>query len=191
MSKLDRKNQSRQKQALKHQQQAQSAKVFAGPNGAPRIVAIVPLCEDLDVTDVVQKLSASVDSEAPTSFSGSCLVRIDRFMQSMRFVLCPKDLFRCLDICRAADYVMFVVSASEEVGTTREQLIRSIENQGVSTVLATVAGLDAINSSKQKQDVISSLKSYVSHFFPEQEKVYSLDYRQISLRINSQRHQMA
>ena len=175
MSKLDRKNQARQRQLLKQQQQTQSTKVFAGQHGAPRVVAIVPLCEDIKATDAVRKLNGAIGVDVPIPAEGSCTTRIERFKQSVQYILCSRRLFETLDACKTADYVMFVLSASHEVDSAGEMLLRSIENQGVSNIITVVSGLDSIVFPKTKQAVSESLKSYISHFLPQQEKVHSLD----------------
>ena len=175
MSKLDRKNQSRQKQLLKQQQHAKSTKVFSGQNGAPRIVAVVPLCSDVHADDAVRRLNASLEIDHYVPQQGTCTVRIERFKQSIQYVLCSRNMLRTLDICRAADYVMFVLSASQEVDSAGEALLKTIESQGVTDVVPVVSGLDSSRSLKEKQSVNSSLKSYINHFFPQQDRVHSLD----------------
>ena len=175
MSKLDRKNQARQKQQLKQQQHAQSTKVFAGQNGAPRIVAVVPLSQDIDASTAIRNLNAAIDLDVAISSSRPTSVRIERFEQSVQYVPCSRDLFKTLDSCRAADYVLFVTSALQEVDEASEILLRAIESQGVSSVVTVASGLEGMKTSKRRQDILSSLRSYISHFFPEQNKVYALD----------------
>jgi pre-rRNA-processing protein TSR1 len=41
-----------------------------------------------------------------------------------------------------------------------------------------VQGLDKVENPKRKKEVLGSLKSYITHFHPDQEKIHSLDSRQ-------------
>lgn len=177
-SKLDRRNQARQRQQLKHQEKAQAMSIFSGQNGAPRHVAIVPLSVDIDVTAAIRALNESVDISAEIAAESATRVRIDRFKQSLLYIPAKYDLISALDVCRLADFVVLVVSSEVEVEEEGELLLRSIESQGISNVVSVVQGLDKINPAKKRPQVASSLKSFVNHFFPTVEKVMSLDSRQ-------------
>lgn len=138
MSKLDRRNQARQKQMLKHQEKAQATSIFSGQNGAPRHVAIVPLSSDIDTRTAITRLNQSVDVPDDVSPDGISRVRVDRFRQSIMYVPAKYDLMSALDACRMADFVVVVLSAEKEVDEEGEILLRSIEGQGISNVLAVV-----------------------------------------------------
>lgn len=178
MSKLDRRNQARQKQQVKHQEKAQATSIFTGQNGAPRHVAIVPLSADIDAVAAIRAINESVDVSADVSPDGPTRVRIDRFRQSVLYIPAKYDLLSSLDVCRMADFVVLVLSAEVEVEEEGELLLRSIESQGISNVMTVVQGLDKVNPAKKRPQVASSLKSFVNHFFPSVEKVMSLDARQ-------------
>lgn len=178
MSKLDRRNQARQKQQLKHQEKAQATSIFAGSNGAPRHVAVVPLSSDIDIRAAIRQLNESVDVPDDVSQDGISRVRVDRFRQSVMYIPAKYDLMHALDASRVADFVLVVLSAEKEVDEEGEVLLRSIEGQGISNVFSVVQGLDKINPPKKRTQTVSSLKSYITHFFPNIEKVLSLDSRQ-------------
>ncbi|GLA00287.1 hypothetical protein AnigIFM60653_008346 [Aspergillus niger] len=177
-SKLDRRNQARQKQQLKHQEKAQSVSIFSGQNGAPRHVAVVPLSVDIDVAAIIRALNESVDVSAEISPDSATRVRVDRFRQSLQYIPAKYDLMNALDVCRMADFVVLALSAQVEVEEQGELLLRSIEGQGISNVIAMVQGLDQINPAKKRPQVAASLKSFANHFFPSVEKVLSVDSRQ-------------
>lgn len=177
-SKLDRRNQARQRQQLKHQQRVQETSIFTGQNGAPRHIAIVPLTPDIDIPATIQALNESVDLSCAISIDGPTRVRVERFRQSLLYIPAKYDLMNALDVCRMADFVVLVVSSETEVQEEGELLLRSIESQGISNVVTVVQGLDKINPAKKRPQVASSLKSFVNHFFPAVEKVMSLDSRQ-------------
>ncbi|KAJ6108372.1 Ribosome biogenesis protein tsr1 [Penicillium sp. IBT 18751x] len=177
-SKLDRRNQARQRQQLKHQLRVQETSIFTGQNGAPRHIAIVPLTPDIDIPAAIQALNESVEISCAISIDGPTRVRVERFRQSLLYIPAKYDLMNALDVCRMADFVVLVVSSETEVQEEGELLLRSIESQGISNVITVVQGLDKINPAKKRPQVASSLKSFVNHFFPAVEKVMSLDSRQ-------------
>lgn len=180
MSKLDRRNQSRQKQQLKHQERAQTVSLFSGQNGAPRHVAVVPLSVDIDTAAVIRSMNESVDASADVAPDSLTRVRIDRFRQSLQYMPSKHDLMNALDVCRMADFVVVVLSSEVEVDEQGELMLRAIESQGVSNVMAAVQGLDKINPSKKRPQIASSLRSFMGHFFPSIDKIFSLDSRQDS-----------
>lgn len=175
MSKFDRKNQARQIRQIKHQQNVKSSSVFAGQNGAPRGIAVVPLCGDMDAVAAIHKLNQAVDAESLWPLEGHMRVRVDRFKQNLVYLPVERDPMTALDACRLADFVVFLLSPTEEPGEEGELLLKAIEGQGVSNVLTMVQNLDTIEPAKRRPQVVTSLKSYITHFFPNQEKVLSLD----------------
>jgi pre-rRNA-processing protein TSR1 len=183
MSKFDRRNQARQKLQSKHREHLRDTSIFAGRDGAPRIVAVVPLCEDGDAAAVVKQLSSSLDMDADVPEEGSVLTEVERFKQKIQYIVLKRDLLSCMDACRVADFVLFILSPTQEVDDLGELIIRSVESQGLSTLLTVVQGLDTIAPPKRRTQVASSLKSYINHFHPEQEKVHSLDSRQESANL--------
>ncbi|KAI1855334.1 hypothetical protein JX265_006523 [Neoarthrinium moseri] len=177
MSKLDRRNQAKQRQVLKHKEHQKENSVFNGKDGAPRIVAVVPLCHDGDVSAAIKSLNSSLDIESDVSDT-SFRVSVDRFKQKLQYVPLKRDLTACMDAARVADFVVFVLSPDVEVDSLGELIIRSIENQGMSTCFSVVQNLERIQPAKARPDVVKSLASFMTHFHPDQGKVYSLDSRQ-------------
>ncbi|MCJ1253926.1 hypothetical protein MMC24_001740 [Lignoscripta atroalba] len=178
MSKLDRRHKARQRQQIKHQEHTRSTNIFSGQNGAPRNVAVVPLSKDCDARAAVKKLNEGLSLEAELPLHGPMRIRVDRFKQSIEYIPVERELFSVLDACRIADFVIFVLSTAEEVDELGELLLKAIESQGVSNVLTAVQGLDSVEPPKRRPQVLTSLKSYITHFFPTQEKVHSLDSHQ-------------
>jgi len=175
MSKLDRRNQARQKQQVKHQENIKATSVFSGQHGAPRIVAVVPLCPDCDARTAVHQLNTSISPDNPEGWGR---VRVERFKQNLVYVPVERDLMSVLDACRVADFVVVILSPAQEVDQEGELFLRCIEGQGVSNIITVVQHLDGIEPPKRRQQVASSLRSFITHFFPSQEKVFSLDSAQ-------------
>lgn len=178
MSKLDRRNQAKQRQITKHKEHLRETSVFAGKDGAPRNVAVIPLCDDADVTAAVRCLNQSLDLEEEEVSLGTTRVSVDRFKQKIQYVTLPRDLTACLDAARVADFVVLILSADVEVDDLGELILRSVESQGLSTLFTVVQGLNKIEAAKQRNSVLDSLRSFITHFHPEQHKIYSLDNRQ-------------
>ena len=178
MSKIDRRHQARRKQQAKHQEHSKTTSIFGGQDGAPRIVAVVPLTEDGDSVTAIRKLNAEMEADVDTTGATALTIRVDRFKRSLQYIAVKRDLLSALDACKVADFVMFILSPMQEVDESGELLIRAVEGQGVSTVFTVVQGLDQIDPPKRRPQVVTSLKSYISHFFPNQERLHSLDSRQ-------------
>ena len=176
MSKLDRRNQAKQRQVEKHRQRLNETYVFAGKDGAPRNVAVIPLCADCDTAEAIRSLNRSIDIESEV-YDYPFRVSVDRFRQKLEYIPLKRDLTTCLDATRVADFVVLILSADQEVDKLGELILRSIESQGLSTLFTVVQGLSKIELAKQRLSVLSSLKSYITHFHPEQ-VVHNLDNRQ-------------
>jgi pre-rRNA-processing protein TSR1 len=177
MSKLDRKNQAKQRQLQKHKEHQRETLIFNGRDGAPRIVAVIPLCATGDVSAAIKSLNTSLDIETDV-LDTSFRVSVDRFKQKLQYVPLKRDLTTCMDAARVADFVIFVLASDVEVDALGELIIRSVENQGMSTCFTVVQDLDKIQPAKARPDVVKSLVSFMTHFHPDQDKVYSLDSRQ-------------
>ncbi|KAM0425214.1 hypothetical protein ACHAPT_009531 [Fusarium lateritium] len=177
MSKFDRRNQAKQARLNKHKEHVKETSVFAGRDGAPRNVAVIPLCADGNAKAAIQQLNGSIDIE-DSAVDGSYRVTVDRFKQKLQYIPLERDLNACLDAARVADFVVVVLSATTEVDELGELILRSVESQGMSTLFTLVQGLETIEPAKQRQGVLGSLKSFITHFHPEQEKLYSLENRQ-------------
>ncbi|KAL2170895.1 hypothetical protein VTG60DRAFT_4299 [Thermothelomyces hinnuleus] len=177
MSKLDRRNQAKQRQLEKAREHQKETSIFSGRDGAPRNVAVIPLCADTDAAAAIRSLNGSIDIEAEIR-DGCFRVPVDRFKQKLQYIPLKRDLAACLDAARVADFIILVLSAEVEVDALGELILRSVESQGMSTLFTVVQGLNKIEPAKQRLSVVASLKSFITHFHPEQEKVYSLDNRQ-------------
>lgn len=175
MSKIDRRNQARQLKQLKHQESLKASSVFSGQHGAPRIVAVVSLCRDTDPLKAIWKLSQDDIQQAEMPRRGPFRIRVDKFKQNVIFVPVGLDLISALDACQVADFVIFLLSPTEEVDQDGEMLLRAVEGQGVSDIFTMVQSLDSLEPPKRRSQTVASLKSYITHFLPSQEKVYSLD----------------
>ncbi|KAK5116375.1 hypothetical protein LTR62_007922 [Meristemomyces frigidus] len=177
MSKIDRRNHARQLKQNKLGERREEGSVFTGRDGAARIVVVVPLCGDVVSETVVKMLNESVEADESHTAEGG-RVEIPRFKTRVQYLTPKRELFAVLDACRIADFVLFTLSAEQEVDELGEQMLRTVESQGVSTVLTGAYGLEKIEPTKRRPDVLKSLKSFITHFFASQEKVHDLSSRQ-------------
>jgi pre-rRNA-processing protein TSR1 len=178
MSKFDRRNRAKQLRINKDHEHAKSSNVFAGKDGAPRITALIPLCSDVSTAAAVRSLNSGLDIEEEVPEAGWTRINVDRFKQKVQYLIVRRDLLAALDACRVADFVVFVLSAHEEVDAEGELILKSVESQGISNTFTVVQGLDKVEPAKARPSVVSSLKSYITHWLPSTERVYSLDNRQ-------------
>ncbi|KAK9473215.1 uncharacterized protein V1510DRAFT_429713 [Dipodascopsis tothii] len=178
ISKKDRRNQAKQVLLNKRDRALETKKLFEGRRGVARVVAVVPLCEDVSAAEVVRALLASVDVEAAVPATGTVSVSIERYKQKVQFLVLPRDFVTILDAAQVADFVVFGLSAVQEVDEYGETALRAIIGQGVSTVSAVVQHLDEVAPAKMQAEVRKSLLSYVGHFFPTEEKVFAQNQRQ-------------
>ncbi|KAK1674441.1 hypothetical protein BDP55DRAFT_554510 [Colletotrichum godetiae] len=177
LSKFDRRNQAKQRQIAKRKERLEEASLFVGRDGAPRIVAVVPLCHDGDAAVAIKQLNESVEVDAEVGET-PFRVSVDRFKQKVQYIPLKRDLNAVLDATRVADFVVVMLSADVEVDELGELMLRSLESQGLSTLFTVVYGVDKIDQAKHKQSTLGSLRSYITHFHPEQEKLYQLENRQ-------------
>ncbi|TPX71823.1 hypothetical protein SpCBS45565_g00888 [Spizellomyces sp. 'palustris'] len=168
-SKADRRNQAKVLQQKKRHDLVTSSRLFSGAHGCPKIVAVVPLCPDVDANAVVKDLYASVGQEYVTETVSTLFV--ERFKQKVQFVAVRRHLLDILDAVKVADFVVFVVSAEEEVDGFGELCLTTIKAQGVPSTLSVVQHLEKIASKKQV-DIRKSLTSYMEHHFPEDAKLF-------------------
>jgi pre-rRNA-processing protein TSR1 len=178
VSKIDRRNRAKQMRINKDHEHAKQSNVFAGKDGAPRITALIPLCSDVSTAAAVRSLNSSLDIEDEVPEAGWTRTSIDRFKQKVQYLIVKRDLLAALDACRVADFVVFILSAHEEVDAEGELILKSVESQGISNTFTVVQGLDKVEPAKARPSVVSSLKSYITHWLPSTERVYSLDNRQ-------------
>ena len=157
LSKLDRRNQAKQKRLASRHAHLDAASIFAGKNGAPRIVALVPLSDRVDVVQVVKSLGAGADADLAEDVKdsltseGRVLVEFDRFKQRLQFVSGRTDMISVLDTCRLADFVLFVLSPEDVLLEGRAQdLLKIVESQGVSNVLVAVQVFKKVNNERTK-----------------------------------------
>ena len=197
-ARLNRRNTQKQAQVAKRASLIASTRIFNGVDGAPRIVAVIPLCEDIRTADAVRALATSVtedvdgiDENSPTwnmkyvlellpspyTVHPSFIARAHRFKTSLQFI--PVRYGRhweALDTAKAADYVLFLLSPTVEVAEAGDTLLRTLQAQGLPTVVSVIPPDPSTSSLDQKSRtaILKSLLSFMQYFDPSQGRVYDL-----------------
>ncbi|KAH9935766.1 ribosome biogenesis protein tsr1 [Fomitopsis serialis] len=175
-TRLNRRNNSKQAQIKKRQELVSATRIFNGVDGAPRIVAVVPLADDVSAQNAAVALAQSLDPSAEGSSNGEVWkLRADRFKTSLQFIPLPyKQLYATLDACKAADYVVFVLSSTVEVDGWGDTLLRTLQAQGLPEVVTVVSSSDGPMEPKEKSGIMKSLLSFIQYFVPSQSRVYDM-----------------
>ncbi|KAI8871972.1 DUF663-domain-containing protein [Ramicandelaber brevisporus] len=193
-SKVDRRNAARIDQRNKRQALQDLTRMFSGRNGAPKVVAIVPLCPDVDSVALAQRLAQADDvsivsaadqngdetTSVPSSSSSSSsshlfTLELTRFKQRLQVIPLRRNLIDILDAAKVADCILFALSPTVEVDAFGENALRSVQAQGFPTSIGVVSGMEAIQPVKKRNEIKKSLESFMTFFFPEQGKVYNAD----------------
>ncbi|KAI0026792.1 hypothetical protein K488DRAFT_75075 [Vararia minispora EC-137] len=175
-SKQSRRNTAKQVQAAKRHALVTATRVFGGVDGAPRVVAIAPLTEDVDAHAVARAVveAVGVDDEAAPK-CGLWRIRAERFKTALQFIQVPYGrTYTALDAAKAADYVVLALSPSIEVPPAGDTLLRALQAQGLPSILAVVApGFPP--DPRTCPGILKSLLSFVRCFVPDQARVFDLN----------------
>ncbi|RDX42724.1 ribosome biogenesis protein tsr1 [Lentinus brumalis] len=174
---LNRRNNAKQAQLKKRQSLISATRIFGGTDGAPRIVAVVPLTEDVKARDVTARLAQSIDGTLEEDgVSGLQKLRADRFKTSVQFIpLQYRQMYAALDACKVADYVIFVLSPEVEVDKWGDTLLRTLQAQGLPEVV-TVVSSDEPMDAKEKPGIMKSLLSFIQYFVPSQSRIFDMHH---------------
>ncbi|KAJ2083901.1 ribosome biogenesis protein tsr1 [Coemansia sp. RSA 988] len=182
-SRADRRNAMRTEQRKKREQIVLSTRIFNGRYRAPKIVAVIPLCADSDVSGIVRDLYRCVDEEYPESAPKTTRVLdVTRFKQTIQFIEVGRNLLDILDAAKVADYMIMGLSAEVEVDAFGEHCLSAIQNQGHPGVFPVIRDLESVPA-KRRSDVKKSLQSFMHHFFPDVDKVHTTESPTESLAI--------
>eukprot|EP00842_Homolaphlyctis_polyrhiza_P004526 jgi/Hompol1/5074/HPOL_001296-RA len=169
--KADRRNAAKIEQRKKRLDSQSNARLFQGLNATPKIVAIVPLCPDVDANAAAQSLFSSLDQPYAIQ-NGKALLIVERFKQRIQLIPCGRNLLQMLDALKVADMVVFLTSANEEVDKFGEACMTAIKSQGVPTVINMVQHLEE-HAIKKQGDIRKSLLYYMEHHFPGEQRLFS------------------
>ncbi|CAG8658781.1 18905_t:CDS:10 [Dentiscutata erythropus] len=182
VSKADRRNAAKLEQRKKREELIKANRFFEGRNSTPKIVAVIPLCSDVNSLNVVENIYASVEQSAPSISGSIAFLNTERFKQKVQFILLERNFIDILDACKVADFMLFILSAKVEVDQFGELCLKAIQSQGFPSIITSVLYLEDIPQ-KKRNDVKKSLLSFITHFFPDEEKIHAADQPQEALNI--------
>ncbi|UZJ55097.1 hypothetical protein CBS101457_004417 [Exobasidium rhododendri] len=161
--------------------------------GAPRIVVVCTLTQDVDSWDAIKQLQDEGEeggvravegkSYEDARSNGQIFVELDLTRHKTTLQLHPIPygaLYPLLDACKAADFVLLLLSSNSSIepGSWGEMAMRTLQAQGLPTVMAgtpTLSNGEGSKRSKATTEIRKSLLSFTKYFAPEVEKVYALD----------------
>ncbi|KAJ7594449.1 ribosome biogenesis protein tsr1 [Mycena floridula] len=174
-ARLVRRNKAKQAQLAKRASLLSAGRIFNGVDGAPRIVAIIPLTSDVGAKTISFSLAEVLD--LPTDDLpdiGIVKLKAERFKTSLQLINVPySDFYAAMDACKVADYVVFVASPVQEVDKWGETLLRAVQAQGLPDVV-TVIPADSSVAAKARTGILGSLLSFIQYFVPTQTRVFDL-----------------
>ncbi|GBB94661.1 hypothetical protein RclHR1_00240009 [Rhizophagus clarus] len=182
ITRVDRRNAAKLEQQKKREEVLKANRFFEGRHGTPKIVAVVPLCTDVNSYSAVKSIYSSIGLQDPPILKGVAHINAERFKQKIQFILLERNFVDILDACKIADYILFVISAEVEVDHFGELCLKAIQSQGLPTVITTSMHMENIPQ-KKRNDVKKSLLSFMRYFFPDEEKIHSADQIQDALNV--------
>ncbi|PVH14626.1 uncharacterized protein CXQ87_002773 [Candidozyma duobushaemuli] len=183
VSKLQRKNQSKQLKDHKILETKLARRLFEGASGAEKIITVIALTPDLSPAGIASQLVNSIKAtpeDPDIEFASPSVVslRLPRFKSNVKFIIPDQtNLISILDATKVSDYVIFGLSAEQEVEKDYgESILRAIVAQGVASVVGVLPNvISAYPKKNLQQDIRQSLQSFFTHFFPTEEKLYALE----------------
>ncbi|BGP13572.1 hypothetical protein JCM10213_008709 [Rhodosporidiobolus nylandii] len=181
--KVNRKNHAKQVLEKKRELLEDQKGIFSGKNRSgdrvQRVVAVVPMTEDVSSEAIVQLLAESTGNEL-TGTEGYRSLDVPKFHnQSLRFLILPPasrstSLFPILDAASAADFVVIALSSETEVDAQGETVLRCLTGLGVGGANGGVVGVvkDLPGNPQLSSSTRLSLQSFLTHFFPSIDRIH-------------------
>ncbi|CUM67457.1 uncharacterized protein PRCAT00005153001 [Priceomyces carsonii] len=178
-SKIDRRNTSKQVKENKLQEVKVMRRLFEGSQGAEKIVTVIGLTKDVRGASIAAQIFGA-EMELKFRFDAPCVadININRFKSKLKIIVPDEDdLLSVMDAAKVSDFVIFGLSALEEITPDYgEPIIRTIIAQGVASVIGVLPNVVSAYPKRNLQlDIRQSLLSYFTHFFPGDEKLYALE----------------
>lgn len=181
-TKLERKHFSKQMRDNKILETKLLRKLFEGSLGTEKIVTVIALTDDISGSEIASRLINSIndDGSAEIVLESPSVThhKLPKFRSNIQVILPDQnDFLSILDAAKISDFVIFGLSAQQEVDLGYgEQILRTVIAQGIASVIGVVPNLVSAYPKRNLQlDIRQSLFSYFNHFFPNEEKLYALE----------------
>lgn len=175
MSKLARRNQAKQLRMHHKDKREGEENIFQGVDGAAKHIAVVPLSKGIDAYSAIRSLNEAVDLPGPETSTGTVPVRVERFRRNLLYLPSSFDLINALDVCKLADWVVFVLDADQTIGEEEDKFLKALEGQGITNVAAVVTDVDSKVPAPKRSRHLTELKIAIGRYFPALDKLSSLD----------------
>lgn len=175
MSKLQRRNQAKQLRIHHKEKQDHESTIFQGADGAAKQVAVVSLSDGIDLQVAVSRLSESVEATISQSQPSQIQVRVERFKRNLRYLPTTENLLEVLDVCKVADWVLFLVSAEQILGPDEDMLLRAIEGQGITSTAVIVTDIESKIPAARRSKCWADVKNQFSVYFAGLDKYTALE----------------
>lgn len=180
VSKLERKNLSKQQRDNKILETKLTKRLFEGNSGAEKIVTIITLTDDLSAVDIANRLFNEQEnndngSTAKFNFDYPSVtnINIGKFKTNLKVIIPHQsNMISILDAAQVSDFVLLGISATEEIGENSfgETILRALIAQGISTTIGVLPNIVLAYPKRNLQlDVKQSLQSFYHHFFPSRD----------------------
>jgi pre-rRNA-processing protein TSR1 len=187
-SKQDRRNKAKLLQKQKREKLLEASRKFAGANGLPKVISIVPLCPDVSCSEFMKRF---IDLEFVETTENKMIYRFSNFKNQKIQIITndERDILKVVQSTQIADYVIFLLSTEVEVDENGELLIKLIKNHSVPMVVPVAVHMEQTEGQKQKIEIKKSLSSFMKHHFGEDcllmgDKVTCIDERsEVSLMV--------
>ncbi|KAL7424358.1 ribosome biogenesis protein tsr1 [Cryptotrichosporon argae] len=192
-SKKARLHHNAQKRDAKRRAVGTDVRFFSTSSGgghAPRIVTVVPLLPSVSPHAFLSSLLPTLDlppaeldaaraalAAAPAG-SSTHLLRAPRFKTALQVNVVPAlDVYAALDAALVSDYVVLLLSSTDEVQLEGEAVLRCLQGQAgtVEVIPVVQAPADKPTTPATKQLIHKSLLSFTRYFYPAVEKVHAAD----------------
>ncbi|XP_077982954.1 pre-rRNA-processing protein TSR1 homolog [Glandiceps talaboti] len=182
MRKADRRHQAKQNLMKKREEAVMRKRNIGSATGAPHLVAILALSEDVDVDKVRRQLITCDESSSVTERNGIANLNVPRFKTRMSFITPPHgNLTAILDAARVADTVLCVLSPNGGWDGFGDLCLTCIFAQGLPANVCVVQGLAELPAKKQI-DAKKKLQKLLDKRFPDK-KVQPLDNSQDGIMV--------
>lgn len=171
LSKTERRNQSKMKQANRKAALEEQKKIFTGTEGVARTVAVIPLTPNANVPALMTSLLGQDNTTGCTY--------VEAFKQNLRFFCPDRDHFlQTIDTCSSVDTLLFLVSAQDEcVDQVGVDLLEVLRGQGMCTAVACIQDLNTIKQAKQHDLRTGWLNSLTYHLASTlHQRLFSFDH---------------
>eukprot|EP01134_Creolimax_fragrantissima_P002968 CFRG2968T1 len=183
-SKMDRRNRAKQIRAQKRSEAISAKRLVGGLSGASQLVAIIPVCEgaqNSQVRDMLIRACADGDDigdySAPLTTAAGRMTTCASRMLKNRFTFIDVDRNDPLGVMEAvkiADTVVFVAACDSAPDEAGENAITCAKAIGLPPMTSVVVGLERMPV-KRKGEVKKAVHKFMQFHFPNDERILPCD----------------